>query len=209
MKLLILGATGHVGRLLVDGALRQGHDVTAFVRNPAKLPLQNAHLTFFKGDARDPQAIAAAMGRADAVLSALGHTSARTTDVQTAATRAVLANLRPGQRFISLTGYGVPDPQDPPMPLGGRLLSLFIKAIPGQMYLDGRRHADLIRASTADWILVRAPRMTAAKPTRPYRAGYLPVGLFAAATRTDVANFMLANLTGPTWLRQAPIIISG
>jgi NAD(P)-dependent dehydrogenase (short-subunit alcohol dehydrogenase family) len=208
MKLLILGATGHVGRLLVEQALRQGHDVTAFVRNPAKLQLQHPRLAFFKGDARDPRAVAAAMGRADAVLSALGHTNAQTTDVQTAATRAVLANLRPGQRFISLTGFGVRDPQDPPLPLGGLLTTLAIKAIPGQMYQDGQRHADLIRASAGDWILVRAPRMTATTPTKPYRAGYLPVGLFTTATRTDVANFMLANLTDDTWLRQAPLIIS-
>jgi uncharacterized protein YbjT (DUF2867 family) len=208
VKLLILGATGHVGRLLVDQALRQGHEVVAFVRDPAKLGVQSPRLTPFRGDARDPRAIAAAMARTDAVLSALGHTTAATSDVQTAATRAVIANLRPHQRFISLTSYAVSDPRDPSHPIGGRLVRAAMHALPGGVHRDGQRHAGLLRASTADWVLVRAPRMTAGQPTKPYHAGYFPVGLATTATRTDVANFMLANLTTDKWLHQAPIITS-
>jgi uncharacterized protein YbjT (DUF2867 family) len=208
VTLLVLGATGHVGQLLVEQALRQGHDVVAFVRDPTKLRAKSPHLTHFRGDARDPRAVAAAMARTDAVVSALGHNTAATTDVQTAATRAVLANLRPGQRFISLTGFGVADPADPRHPLGGQLVNAVIRAIPGQMFLDGRRHADLLRTSHADWVLVRAPRMTAGRPAKPYRVGYFPVGLTTTAKRLDVANFMLANLTTDQWLRQAPIIAS-
>jgi uncharacterized protein YbjT (DUF2867 family) len=37
MRLLILGATGGIGRALVDQAARGGHGVTAFVRSPEKL----------------------------------------------------------------------------------------------------------------------------------------------------------------------------
>ncbi|HZK48634.1 MAG TPA: NAD(P)H-binding protein, partial [Thermoleophilia bacterium] len=37
MKVVVFGATGRTGRLLVEGALARGHDVTAFVRAPNKL----------------------------------------------------------------------------------------------------------------------------------------------------------------------------
>ena len=37
MRILILGATGRVGRELVDQAMQRGHLVTAFVRSPEKL----------------------------------------------------------------------------------------------------------------------------------------------------------------------------
>ena len=37
MRLMILGATGGIGRLLVSGALEEGHEVTAFVRSPEKV----------------------------------------------------------------------------------------------------------------------------------------------------------------------------
>ncbi|MGB8699469.1 MAG: NAD(P)H-binding protein [Thermosynechococcaceae cyanobacterium] len=41
MKLLIFGATGSIGRHVVEQALEQDHTVTAFVRNPAKLDIQH------------------------------------------------------------------------------------------------------------------------------------------------------------------------
>jgi putative NADH-flavin reductase len=207
VKILLLGATGKVGRLILAQALAQGHDVVAFVRDPAKIPTQSTRLTFFKGDARDPRAVASAMARTDAVMSALGHNSLAKSDVQTAATRAVLANIKPGQRFISLTGQGVTDPKDPPQPLASRLITLGIKLVPGEMYLDGARHADLLRHSSADWILVRSPIMTGGAPTK-YRTGYFKLGLTATAVRADVADFMLANLTTNQWLRQMPLIAS-
>ena len=37
MRVLVIGATGGTGRELVQQALAQGHQVTAFVRDPAKL----------------------------------------------------------------------------------------------------------------------------------------------------------------------------
>ena len=35
MKLVIFGATGSVGRHVVEQALQQGHEITAFTRNEA------------------------------------------------------------------------------------------------------------------------------------------------------------------------------
>lgn len=49
MKLLIFGATGSIGRLLVE----QGHRVTAFVRDRAKLDIWHANLKIVQGDVLD------------------------------------------------------------------------------------------------------------------------------------------------------------
>lgn len=206
MKLLILGSTGKVGQLLVAQALEQGHEVTAFLRTPAKLSLRHAHLGVIVGDARDGHMIAAAMIGQDAIISALGHNSARKTDVLTAATHAILANLTDRQRVISLTGYGVADPHDPKPTLGGRLQNELIRRIPGEMSLDGERHADLLRQSHAQWVLVRAPRMSGGPITHDYRTGYFPVKLSTTVSRADVADFMLFNLTSNEWLGQAPLV---
>lgn len=207
MKLLILGSTGKVGRLLVAQALEQGHDVVAFLRDPAKLPIRHPKLSHFVGDARDGKMITAAMKNRDAVVSALGHNSAAKTDVQTAATRAILAGLTEHQRFISLTGFGIPDEHDPKATLSGRLLSQIIKSIPGEMYADSQRHAELLRTSPKKWVIVRAPRMSGG-PKSKYRTGYFTISLATTVTRADVADFMLVNLTTNQWLRQAPLIAS-
>ena len=50
MRLLILGATGATGRELVDQALASGHEVTAFVRNAARVTVKHPNLTVTTGD---------------------------------------------------------------------------------------------------------------------------------------------------------------
>ena len=45
MKLALFGATGATGQCLVEQALDQGYDVTAFARNPLALPTGHARLS--------------------------------------------------------------------------------------------------------------------------------------------------------------------
>ncbi len=49
LRLLVIGATGGTGRQLVEQALQQGHEVTAFVRDPARFSLQHAKLRVVRG----------------------------------------------------------------------------------------------------------------------------------------------------------------
>ena len=44
MKVLVFGATGPTGRQVVTQALGRGHSVTAFVRNPAALSIDDKRL---------------------------------------------------------------------------------------------------------------------------------------------------------------------
>jgi putative NADH-flavin reductase len=74
MKLLIFGASGKTGRQLVEQALAQGHAVTAFVRNPAKLKLTHPNLQLAQGDMLNHDSVERAVHGQEAVLSALGIT---------------------------------------------------------------------------------------------------------------------------------------
>src|SRR5258708_8922063 len=71
MKLTIIEATGGVGGKLLEQAVAAGHDVTAVVRNPAKLTRQVRTITADLA-AGDPAALEPAIGGADAVLSGPG-----------------------------------------------------------------------------------------------------------------------------------------
>ena len=42
MRVLVVGATGGTGKQLVQQALDQGHDVTAFARDPRKVTLTHS-----------------------------------------------------------------------------------------------------------------------------------------------------------------------
>ncbi|HEV2021458.1 MAG TPA: SDR family oxidoreductase [Terriglobales bacterium] len=72
MKVLIFGATGGTGRALLEQALEQGHVVTAFARDPAKVRSTHQNLTVAQGNMLDLNSVEAAVKGQDAVLSALG-----------------------------------------------------------------------------------------------------------------------------------------
>ena len=50
MKVALIGASGNIGSVIRDEALSRGHQVTAIVRNPEKITVQNPNLTVKKGD---------------------------------------------------------------------------------------------------------------------------------------------------------------
>src|SRR5215472_8339517 len=72
VNILIFGATGGTGRVLVEQALAQGHMVTAFARHPSKVRTKHPNLRVAEGNVLDPAAVEAATRGQDAVLSALG-----------------------------------------------------------------------------------------------------------------------------------------
>lgn len=69
MKLAIIGATGFVGSAVVNEALAQGHQVTAFVRNTAKVPT-HANLSVIGLDIFNESALTEELKGHDAVISA-------------------------------------------------------------------------------------------------------------------------------------------
>lgn len=55
MKIALFGATGHVGRAILDEALARGDEVTAIVRDPARLGTNDARITVVTGDIAQPE----------------------------------------------------------------------------------------------------------------------------------------------------------
>ena len=86
MKLTILGATGATGTTLTGQALAAGHEVTAVVRDPARLAVPaHPRLRTVIADVMDPASIAPAIDGAGAVLSAVGPRGTGPTTVITPA----------------------------------------------------------------------------------------------------------------------------
>jgi NAD(P)-dependent dehydrogenase (short-subunit alcohol dehydrogenase family) len=60
--MLVYGATGRAGRLVAERALSEGWAVSAFVRNPDKVPeALRSKVTLVKGDLRDAASVSAAV----------------------------------------------------------------------------------------------------------------------------------------------------
>jgi NADPH:quinone reductase-like Zn-dependent oxidoreductase len=71
MRVLIIGATGRIGRFATLRALDAGHDVRALVRDTEDADVPEV-VAVRAGDLRDPAAVMNALTDVDAVISAVG-----------------------------------------------------------------------------------------------------------------------------------------
>lgn len=207
MKLTVFGATGGTGRHLVEQALEQGHDVTAFVRDPDKAEWQNDRLTLVQGDVRAEEAVGEAVRGADAVISALGPTSNADERPITQGTRSIIAAMKQHgvSRLIASCGAGVEFPQDEPK-LFNKVMGFLVRTLSKNVYEDMHSTAQVIRDSDVDWTIVRVPMLVDGEPQGSVQVGYVGVGTGPRITRADMAGFMLAQVKSDEYIHDAPVI---
>jgi putative NADH-flavin reductase len=206
-KLLVLGATGGTGRLIVSQALARGHEVTALVRSPEKASdLKGARLVV--GDVRDEKALREALKGQDAVISALGTPASpfREVTLLSTAMRALVnaMNAAHVSRLVCITGMGAGDSAGH----GGFLFdNLIFPLLLKKVYADKNRQEAIIRDSGLDWILVR-PSVLNDKPGRGSVRALTDLSGFhgGTASRQDVASFVLDQLHNDGWLHRSPLI---
>ena len=198
MKVVVFGATGRTGRLLVEGALARGHDVTAFVRAPDKLGALRDRVRVVQGDVLDGGAVSDAVDGQEAALVALagGRRQGRGREVNAQGTLNVIrshAALRraPPCRALGERHAAGPRPQ-PPVVLRARRQA----ALPARTRWPtcGAWRSACARASWTGPSCGRRSSSTDPLAARTARSpGYsLPGGTKIA--RADVAAFMLDEL---------------
>jgi uncharacterized protein YbjT (DUF2867 family) len=111
MNILVLGATGSIGRLVVAEALQRGHSVRALVRDAGRASCLLAAAEIVVGDVTRPETLGAAVDGIDAVIATLGADGggkAASEAVYYGGIRDVLAALgkRPA-RIALMTAIGV------------------------------------------------------------------------------------------------------
>ena len=196
MRITLFGATGRTGRRVAEYALADGHDVTAFVRDPARLATSHARLHLAVGDVLDPVAVSAAVEGSDAVISTLGgaglddpgHTLSE-------GMRNVVAGMRAGGvgRVLAVAGSGVLDAPDGRGGLRGEA-----PGFPAMFRAINAEHMGTWRAlreSGLRWTLVCCPDLLDGERTGRFRRE--PDRLPAGGTRIsveDTAAFLLEQV---------------
>lgn len=197
MKLVVFGASGRTGRLVVAGALARGHEVTAFARATEALgDLAPRCARVVRGDIVDRVMVAEAMAGQEAVVYAVGpaggQSAAATAD---GALRVVRVMQKYGvRRLIALSAAGTAVAEDAPPSFFSRLFRSRPQAAPADPG-DWRRMEITVRQSELAWTLVRPAKLTDGPATGVYRAGpghVLPDARPIA--RADVAAFVLDQL---------------
>jgi putative NADH-flavin reductase len=211
VKLTILGATGATGTCLTSQALAAGHEVTAVVRDPARLAVaDHPRLRTVTADVMDPASIAPAIEGADAVISAVGPRGTGPTTVVTGSVHSIIAAMdKTGtRRFLQISGSIVTDQGESPY------LRYLVKPVARRTFLrhvcaDMRRGEEEIRASDLDWTIFRPPALNGKAAAGAYRTAIdrnLPRGF--TVSRADLAACMLATLADPATVHRHIAIAS-
>ena len=194
MNVVVFGATGSTGRLVVEFALSAGHVVTAFVRDPKRMPLTHPHLRIVKGDAMDPASVASAVQGADAVICTLGMIPQAKEDlgrrqpgvpVCSVGTKNILAAMPPGRgRLIVESSVSVGESYHTGSFGAGFMVKLALKEVMAdkeeQEALTFKRARGNLKAGTD-----------------------LRWNIISTATRGDVAEYLVKILDDPATYKKA------
>jgi uncharacterized protein YbjT (DUF2867 family) len=196
MRVLILGAGGKLGRILVASLLRRNLSVIAFVRNCAPNGI-SPDADVLVGDARNQNDVFRALhsARPDAVVNVVSAGTRRKNTVESDATAAVLKAI--GQtsleRYIGMST---------PMAVTDVFLMKVLRAtLLRHLCREDQKVEELIHASGLAWTIVRAPRLTNDPPRGVRMSTSAPTHAFSVS-RFDVAECISSLLTDGSYIRQ-------
>ncbi|MFY9629137.1 MAG: SDR family oxidoreductase [Methylocystis sp.] len=207
MKIVVIGASRGIGLEVVKQALERGHEVTALLRDPAKLELDHTGLHKVRGDVGKAADVQGAIAGQDAVCTCVGiNPTRKPVELFSRGARNVLAALQdaPNTKFVAVTGVGAGDSRGH----GGFFYDrIFQPLLLGTIYADKDREEELIKASSADWLILRPGFLTNGPRTGKYRAITDIAGVTAGKiSRADVADFILNQLETPSLFKQTPLL---
>ncbi len=210
MKLAVLGATGFIGRAVVEQALLAGHEVRALVRDASTLATHD-RLEVIEGDARDPGAVQRTLVGADVVISALGTRRADKAGPDfLAAVMGVIISAMETQgvrRIVAISGAGISLPGER-KPLPHRLISALVGVLARDAVAAKQREYQVLSSSDVDWTAVRPTRVVDGPSMDNPRIGISAAGIGMRVTRGDLARFIVSEAEQGAYIRRAPFISS-
>jgi len=214
MKVCIVGASGKLGRYMVQHALDRGYEVVAVCREKSlgKLDSFKNRITVIPGATNDRDVIRRAVAGCDGVLTVLVPWGVQQYSTGTA--QAVLDFAPPGARLVFSCGWHISRDGKDVYPLKMRImLSMFgpvarlvrFADLGDQVEACGR-----IFASNGKWTVVRGSDLEEGEsegvPVWSHHVGD-PVLESNKTRRIDFALFMVHALTDDALIHEAPAIV--
>lgn len=195
MKIIVFGANGRSGLQITARALEEGYEVTAFVRNPAKLPLSHPKLHIVQGDVNDLSALEKAIPGHEVLISALGvadYLSPAVSLMSDAMKKFLPIAEKAGvQKVFAIGGMGVLQATESTLIMDG-------PDFPAQYRNVSEGHKkvwETLAAGSIDWTFICCPNIIDGPETGKFkvRKDYFPNNRFEINTG-DIAGFILGEL---------------
>ncbi len=206
MKILVFGATGMVGKYIIDIALSHGHEVRAFGRNVfEKISTERTRLELFKGYLFTDSDIRRALKGVDAVISALGGAADGVNRTRSLGMKKIVNEMqkKSPKRIIGIGGAGILD--TPISEDSDEMTYIFKKPDFPKKYIPvSEEHFNAyarMKESNLDWTFVCPPDIKDAPSTGAYNLNrnILADGKFEI-NAGDIAHFMVNELSNNEFL---------
>lgn len=211
MKIVVFGATGIVGKAVVNEALEKGHEVTVLTRNARKVTTRHERLHVVEGDVMDRSIVHDVLKGQEAVIQTLGiggKGDGKPTTLVSEANKIIMAEMEQMnvKRLIAISVIGAGDSLTfLPWIYRKCVLPLFMKWF--QVIIDDKNRMEpMIKKSQLDWTIVRCTTVKERSATGKVNATLDGKGLKFSISAADMAVFMVNQLTDSRFLKQSPTI---
>ena len=191
MRIVVFGASGRTGRLVVKDAVEREHAITAFLRDASKQWFPDA-VKLFQGDPNDATAVGDALSGADAVISAMGPIEGVTTDEVSHLTQTIVDVMqRSGPRRLVLPGNTTVFTDDE---ITGEFANVAA---------EHRRDLTIVRNSRLEWTMLAPAMLRDDDVAGEYEATIDGPAPGRSMARQDFASAMLDALDRSAWAGHA------
>lgn len=208
MKIAAFGASGAIGRIFVNLALKEGHQVHQYSRSKTGLP-ESDQAKVFIGDLSDYEQIKQAIMGTDAVVSLLGPAlkfSYPGMPVSTGHEHIVRAMKEAGvSRFVTIATPAVAFEKDHTS-VATILPKVMARLLLPKPYKEIVAVGEITRSSGLNWTIVRFIAPTDGEPTGQVKVTFGDQKISFKVTRTDIAAFVLKQLSSREFIGSMPII---
>jgi uncharacterized protein YbjT (DUF2867 family) len=210
VTLSVFGATGATGQVLVQAALKRGHQVRALCRPGSLLAEGAPGLVVLRGQLDSPRDIASALAGAAAACVVFGPRPGQPQPFCADATQRIVEEMRRIglERLVCQTGAMIGGRQwDANRSWAMRLMAAMFRRGDPVTAADRQRQEEIVQASGLAWTLVKPPRLTDA-PAAPLKAAGpgVRVGMGSSVSRGTLAGLILDEIETPRFVRQAVFV---
>lgn len=206
-KIAVIGGTGKSGKYLVKQLLAKGFQIKLLLRNPEKSPAKNPLIETIEGNINHYTTVYNLLEGCQAVISTLGLgiPASEPTIFSQSSTNIIKAmNEHKIKRYIVTTGLNVDTPSDKKSPKTAFGTEWMKKNFPIST-ADKQLEFEILTKSNVDWTLVRLPLIEQTDEIGEVNIS-LEDCLGDKISATDLANFLIQQLSDENYINKAPFI---
>jgi len=204
-KIAIIGGTGKAGKYLIRQLIDKGFEIKVLLRNPGKMELSSPLIEKVPGDAANYESVYSLVQGCDAIISTLGQSKGENPIYSLSTSNIIKAMSHLNiNRYIVITGLTIDTPFDKKS-FKTKLISKLMKLSFPAVIADKQKEYSILSESNFDWTIVRLPLIEQTESTGTIKSSLLDCP-GKKISSTDLACFLINQLSDDTFLRKSPFI---